>query len=245
MTVQNENPDSPRAATIQDVQTAASGKQLSADKPNRGARSREKTRRRLIDAALTVMAEKGVDGCAIADITEEADVGFGSFYNHFKSKDEIAIVAFTANAEDLGRITGEIAEREEDPVLAIAYIQKFLLAKATTDRVWGWFIVNAAIGLPELWHAFARYGTRHIREGVADGRFSVSCENTTLRIILASLLATIRDMLDGSAEPDAAENTVECLLRMLGVPGDEAYRLSRKKFPKYIARLLDENPPSS
>lgn len=240
--IQDDKTDDPAETAPPDARAPSQRKPSSEAKPNRGARSREKTRRRLVEAALTVMAEKGVDGCAIADITEEADVGFGSFYNHFKSKDEIAIVAFTANAEDLGRITDEIAEREHDRALAIAYIQKFLLVKASVDRVWGWFIVNAAVGLPELWHAFAKYGTRHIREGVAEGRFSVSCENTALRLILASLLATMRDMLDGSAEVDAAENTVECLLRMLGVPGEEARRLSRKKFPKYIARWLDETP---
>ena len=50
----------------------------------RGARRRRETRARLLDAALKLMADRGMDGVAINEITEAADVGFGSFYNHFE-----------------------------------------------------------------------------------------------------------------------------------------------------------------
>ncbi len=49
--------------------------------PNRLTRHKQKTRARLIRAALSVMARKGADAATINDITEAADVGFGSFYN--------------------------------------------------------------------------------------------------------------------------------------------------------------------
>lgn len=37
---------------------------------------------------MSVMAAEGADAATINDITEAADVGFGSFYNHFASKEE-------------------------------------------------------------------------------------------------------------------------------------------------------------
>ncbi len=43
----------------------------------------------LLDAAVQLMAEKGMEGGTINEITEAADVGFGSFYNHFESKEAI------------------------------------------------------------------------------------------------------------------------------------------------------------
>src|SRR5690349_18112328 len=55
----------------------------------RGARRRRETRSRLLMAALKLMAEKGMEGVAINEITETGDVGFGSFYNHFESKEAI------------------------------------------------------------------------------------------------------------------------------------------------------------
>lgn len=214
-------------------------------RPGRGRRSREVTRQKLIDAAHRVMSQKGVDGTAINDITEAADVGFGSFYNHFTSKNDIAQAVFSAHADELGEITRFIAEEETDRAVAVAFIQKVFLTKAVADPVWGWFIIHAAVGLPEMWRVFAEQGTQHIREGTVAGRFTISCDQTAMRIILASLMATMRSLLEGEVKSSAADETVECLLRMLGVPIDEARILSRRSLPGYVVKLFDRVDNSS
>lgn len=78
--------------------------QESAEKvgPNRMGRQRRKTHDRLINAALSVMARKGAEAATINDITETADVGFGSFYNHFSSKEEIFAAATAALFDRIG-----------------------------------------------------------------------------------------------------------------------------------------------
>ena len=64
---------------------------------DRRTRRREQTREKLVRAARVVFARKGIDNTRINEITEEADVGFGSFYNHFDSKEAIveAVLAET------------------------------------------------------------------------------------------------------------------------------------------------------
>lgn len=52
----------------------------------RASRRASKTRQRLLDAALYIFNTKGVEACAIEDITESADVGKGTFYRHFMDK---------------------------------------------------------------------------------------------------------------------------------------------------------------
>jgi len=59
--------------------------------PNRFERRREKTRVELLEAAERVIARKGYHNTRIADIASEADVGLGTFYLHFKTKNEIFI----------------------------------------------------------------------------------------------------------------------------------------------------------
>jgi AcrR family transcriptional regulator len=59
--------------------------------PNRFERRREKTRVDLLEAAERVIARKGYHNTRIADIASEADVGLGTFYLHFKTKNEIFI----------------------------------------------------------------------------------------------------------------------------------------------------------
>ena len=48
---------------------------------------------RLLDAALTVIRTKGYAATTVDDICQEAGVTKGSFFHHFKSKDELALGA--------------------------------------------------------------------------------------------------------------------------------------------------------
>lgn len=52
---------------------------------------REETRRRLRDAGAEVIAERGLDGASIDEITERAGYTRGAFYSNFASKDELLI----------------------------------------------------------------------------------------------------------------------------------------------------------
>jgi AcrR family transcriptional regulator len=227
-----------RSARPQTAAGSAAG-QPAAVKPSRHTRSRESTRRKMIDAALTVIAKKGLDNTTIADITSEADVGFGSFYNHFKSKSEIAEAAFEARAENLALIGDLIADREKDAATAVAYIQRVFLTKAVQDPVWGWFIIHASNGLPQMGRVFMHHGARDIKRGQEQGRFDVANEETAMRIILSSLLGMMRAILEDQAPSTSVHETIECLLRMLGLEAAEARELSRKELPAYVVRMFE------
>jgi len=83
--------------------------------PNRFDRRREKTRLDLIQAAERVISSKGYHQTRIADIATEADVGLGTFYLHFKTKNEIFIELIEHGAAELRR---ELAEANQiKPVL--------------------------------------------------------------------------------------------------------------------------------
>src|ERR671931_2465809 len=82
---------------------------------NRGARRRARTRARLIEAARILFARQGVDATRINEITEAADVGFGSFYNHFASKDEIVAAALDETIEAFGQWLDALTASMTDP----------------------------------------------------------------------------------------------------------------------------------
>ena len=48
---------------------------------------------RILDAALQVFRSKGYAGSTIDDVCEEADLTKGSFFHHFKTKEELAVAA--------------------------------------------------------------------------------------------------------------------------------------------------------
>jgi AcrR family transcriptional regulator len=56
---------------------------------DRRGRRRAETRDRIIRAALCLFSERGVATTTVEDITNEADVGKGTFFNYFPSKEHI------------------------------------------------------------------------------------------------------------------------------------------------------------
>ena len=67
---------------------------------NRFERRRERTRRDLLASATRVLAKKGLHDTKVADIAAAADIGVGTFYLHFPTKDALfdAVVEETAPA---------------------------------------------------------------------------------------------------------------------------------------------------
>lgn len=56
------------------------------DSPGRRERRRLRTREALLKAALSLIAQRGIEATRVEDITEAADLGKGAFYNYFESK---------------------------------------------------------------------------------------------------------------------------------------------------------------
>jgi len=63
----------------------------SASTPGRRQRRSAEIRERLFRAALSLFAEKGFAETTVEDITNAADVGKGTFFNYFPSKDHILL----------------------------------------------------------------------------------------------------------------------------------------------------------
>lgn len=65
-------------------------------KPGKRARSKAANRRAILDAGRRVFARIGFEATTVRDIIRETDLAAGTFYNYFKSKEEV----FEAIAED-------------------------------------------------------------------------------------------------------------------------------------------------
>src|SRR5438045_84507 len=87
---------------------------LSASTSDRRQRRSAEIRERLFRAALQLFAQKGFLETTVEDITEAADVGKGTFFNYFPSKDHI-LLAF-------GEM--QLGKRQKNVVLAREIIEK-------------------------------------------------------------------------------------------------------------------------
>ena len=71
------------------VRVLATGSQADAPVAGRRQRRAAETRMRLFRRALQLIAKRGFSAVTVEEITESADVGKGTFFNYFESKDHV------------------------------------------------------------------------------------------------------------------------------------------------------------
>lgn len=193
---------------------------------SRGDRRRERTRQQLIDAGRTLIAEKGVAGLRIQEITEEADVALGSFYNHFPTKDDLVEAVVAESLAELGAETVVGDETQDPAVTAGAAIRRVVrLAFDAPDFARLLIQLNHADAVfARTFHPFAR---QVVERGVSTGRFDCADIDVSVNLVVGASLSLIRAILGGEHADGAEIAHAEVSLRALGVPHDEARRISR------------------
>lgn len=181
-------------------------------------------------AARTVMARKGVEPTTIADITEEADVGFGTFYNYFTSKDEIVRAVVAASGDALG----DAIDRHGasiDVAEAVSIGVRTLLRRVDDDQAWAWFVARLGHSSHDLLSGLTKRLLRDVKRGHRAGRFSVAGGPTLGLVVAGAVLSVLRARLEGVVGPEADRELAAHVLAMLGVPRDEATQIARRPLP--------------
>jgi AcrR family transcriptional regulator len=204
-----------------------------APRASRLDRRKARTRQALIDAAVRLIAEGRGDRASIAEITETADIGFGSFYNHFDSKEQL----FRTAAEEVLERWGQMIDRASAGVTDPAEL--FAVGLRITGRL-GWthpdiaaFLTGAGLDVLDSSHGLAPRALRDIQTGQAASRFDVPNAEIALSAVAGGLLGLLR--MSQRHPHRVTEATVdqlaEALLRLLGVPAPEAGRLAALPLP--------------
>jgi TetR/AcrR family transcriptional repressor of nem operon len=85
---------------------------------------RDSARERLVNAALDEFHRHGFNGCGVKDITQAAGVPKGSFYNHFESKEALALE--TLNRYGQSRRLEMLADSTQEPLARLRAHFEFL-----------------------------------------------------------------------------------------------------------------------
>lgn len=216
----------------------------------RGERRKRETRSRLLDAALRLMAEKGMEGVPINEITEAADVGFGSFYNYFESKEAIYAALLDWVFEEFGNALDRLTRDITDPAEVISVSVRHTLQRAQREPVWGRFLMREGFSARVLERGLGQRLLRDIEKGVNEKRFphddilmmSTSAGGT----VLASISIGLQLGFSQEAEPAGLkrlgfsadglpERAAATLLRTLGLDRAEAEAIARRPLPRVEA----------
>jgi AcrR family transcriptional regulator len=218
----------------------------------RGERRKRETRSRLLEAALRLMAEKGMEGVAINEITEAADVGFGSFYNHFESKEAIYAALLDRVTEGFGDALDRLVRDIADPAEVISVCVRHTMLRARREPIWAQFLTRVGFSANVLDRGLDRRLLRDIERGVRTKRFPTNDVLMMWMSVRGTVLACIsvglqfgssqgmqpaqRKRLGFSAD-GIPERTAATLLRTLGLAQAEAEAIACRPLPSVEPEL--------
>ena len=195
-------------------------------RPRVAAERRERMRKRLIESAMIVFAEKGVGASVIPEVVAAAEVSQGSFYNYFRTNDDLlAAVSSELSAEMIALIepaVGEIA----DPALRVATGMRYYLHLARSQRLLARFLAGGGLRLLTHQSEVFRYLPADLEEGQQQGSFAPVPLDAVLDIAAGAALVAIDRMARGRVAKDYPEKIVAAVLRTLGMTIAETERVT-------------------
>ena len=200
--------------------------------PDRHVRRRMQTRSKLLEAARTLFARQGVEKTRINEITDQADVGFGSFYNHFESKEAIVEAVLAETIAGQGAAIEAVTADLDDPAEVVAVAHRYFVNLARTDPDWAWLLIRLDISHDVALTALGPFADRDLDRGVRAGRFRISNKRIALLASGGALLAVMRAVLDGDAPRNPDRHHAEGVLKLLGLSPEDAAEVARRPMPQ-------------
>jgi len=203
---------------------------------NRLERRKQRTRAALIRAAQTLVAE-GRGNVPVLEITKAADVGMGSFYNHFDSKEQLFEAAvgevLDAHGALLDGLTAEMDDPAEIFAASFRLTGRFFRRRPQESRIllanWGTFLTsNRGLGPRAL---------RDINAAVDAGRFHTDDPERALATA-AGVLLGLGSLLHSDPRRDdgvTADAMTEDVLRLFGMTAEDAREVCSRPLPELQA----------
>ena len=198
-------------------------------------RVRTRTRAALLEAALALFAERGIDGTALHEVAARAGVSNGTFYNYFRTRDQLVEAANGLLAQRLNETVATAYASVRDPIERVSIGCRAFLLHAQRDPTWGRAVLRG-------WGTSEHVSERAVENLIADlragkrkGSFSYKQERAAVDLVQGAVLAGMRSLLDGRAGPSHAEAVVHHILRGLGVPERSAEATVARQLPSLLA----------
>ena len=201
--------------------------------PTRLDRRKAQTRAALVAAAQRFLAE-GRSAVSVQELTDTADVGLGSFYNHFSTKDELFAEAVVATLEAWGELRDRAVAGLSDPaeIFARSFRMSGRLQRAHPELMRA--VLNSGARVLTTDRGIRPRALADIAAGIEQDRFALPDTEIAVMAAGGALLGLLQ-LLDARPDlDDAAVSDVftEGVLRMFGLDADEARRIASSTLPE-------------
>lgn len=178
---------------------------------------RERMRARLVESALLVFGERGADGSVIDELIRIAGVSRGTFYNYFRTNEELLSAVAIAVGAEMMRAVDPLVQHEPDPASRIAAGVGLHLGLVRAYPHLGAFLVRGGIRAQQYNGLVREYLPRDLAAGIASGQFSVRDHRVAFDVVVGSVLAGIFTVHAGEASEHYPHVLAQAVLQALGL----------------------------
>jgi AcrR family transcriptional regulator len=202
---------------------------------SRNAKKKRNTRARLLEAAHDVMASVGVDDAKIKDITDAADLGFGTFYNYFETKDALASEVLDCMIHDVGvrNVEATRALAVSDPAAVMPTSVRLFVREAAQTPIWRWWALRPDLLVDRLRSGFAEFAMKDLKEGLDLGLLRLSLQDLEQSWALTCwmMVGGIHDIVVGDRPLESEQFVAEAIARSWGYDFEVARRVCAIELP--------------
>jgi len=213
------------------------------DEPiNRLERRKRRTRAALIQAAQGFIAA-GKLNVPVLEITQAADVGMGSFYNHFDSKEELFEAAVADVLDAHGALLDRLTESIDDPAETFACSFRLTCRLFRRRPQESRILLVSGLNLMPSDRGLGPRALRDITAAAAAGRFTVDDPKLAMAVAAGALFGLGKLLQDEPERDDAAaaDRVTEDVLRLFGLPADEAREICQRPLPDIAGVTLPDS----
>ena len=156
--------------------------------PSRTSRRTRDTRRKLIEAGVVLLRRADYAAVPVAEITQLADVGLGTFYNHFAGKDALFDEAVQSVLDAQTERMATLGRADDSPVTTAAIAMHVVLGLADSDPAVAVVVARNGLRLLDAEAALVPQARALVQAGQAAGSFAELDVDLALSLVGGSLL---------------------------------------------------------
>ena len=219
---------------------------LASDNKNEtGRRERRKkiTRAKLLRAAFDVMGRVGVEVATIKDVTATADVGFGTFYTYFESKDALASALLDCIIHDIAHraevATEGLASAGHGVMPAVR--TRLLIRTAMSDPIWRWWAERPQMLFDRLNQGIGPFARADLLADIRAGINTLSEDEleASWRLAVWTMVGGIHDVVRGDQPFENEVVVTKAIVRLLGTQAQDARLLPDIPLPELPPADID------
>ena len=189
------------------------------------ARRRERTRAKLMEAALLVFGERGAEAIVIDEVIQFAGVARGTFYNYFRGNEDLLSAVASEAGDEMMRIIDPVVRLNSDPAERVSYGIRLWLLLCRDYPHLGAFLRRAGAHVLSHNSLVRDFLPRDLAAGIQSGRFRISDPRLAFDLVTGSVLAATSTLLTQDVAADYQDRLAASVMLALGIELEEARRI--------------------